>query len=73
MFLNYGASMSLGKGTTKEFFASEFSDLNLKDKRLNERMQKIFITLQNRLSSCIRRLFIDSKEARQAYDFFFQS
>jgi len=66
-------TISLGMGTSIEFFTDEFDTLNLKDKRLNKRAKNIFVTLQNKLGSCIRRLFIDSKEARQAYDFFFQS
>lgn len=66
-------TIALGSGTSVEFFSEEFNALNLKDKRLNERAKKVFVTLQNKLGSCIRRLFIDSKEARQAYDFFFQS
>jgi len=63
---------SLGMGTSAEFFSEEFEMLNLQDKRLNSRAQKIFMALQNRLTSCVRRIFIDSKDARQAYDFFFQ-
>lgn len=66
-------AIPLGSGTTVEFFSEEFNALHLKDKRLNERAKKILVTLQNKLGSCIRRLFIDAKEARQAYDFFFQS
>ncbi len=66
-------AISLGTGTSTEFFSEEFGGLNLKDKRLNARAKKIFITLQSKLGSCIRRLFISPKEARQAYDFFFQS
>lgn len=66
-------AIPLGSGTSVEFFSEEFNALNLKDKRLNERAKKVFVTLQNKLGSCIRRLFIDSKDARQAYDFFFQS
>lgn len=66
-------ALSLGSGTSEEFFGEEFASLNLKDKRLNERAQSIFVTLQSKLGSCIRRLFIAPKEARQAYDFFFQS
>ena len=61
---------SIGSGTTAEFIANEFNSLVLKDERLNKRAQDILTTLQRRLGSCIRRLFIDSREARQAYDFF---
>lgn len=66
-------AISLGMGTSVEFFSEEFCAIDLKDKRLNERAKKIFVTLQNKLGSCIRRLFISPKDARQAYDFFFQS
>jgi hypothetical protein len=66
-------TISLGMGTSVEFFSEEFCALNLKDKRLNARAKKIFVTLQSKLGSCIRRLFTSPKEARQAYDFFFQS
>jgi hypothetical protein len=62
--------LSLGEGTSIEFFTEEMKTLSLRDKRLNQRAKKIFVTLQNRLGSCIRRTFIDKKEARQAYDFF---
>ena len=60
----------LGTGTTEEFFQAEFSTLELKDKRLVNRAINIGVTLQKRLTSCIKRLFIDKKEMRQAYDFF---
>ena len=65
-------ALSLGSGTSVEFFGKELERLDLKDKRLNERAKKIFVTLQSKLGSCIRRLFISPQEARQAYDFFFQ-
>lgn len=61
---------SLGAGTTTEFVTEEFNELNLNDKRLNHRAQNILQTLQKRLGSCIRRVFIEASEARQAYDFF---
>lgn len=61
---------SLGAGTTTEFVTEEFKELNLNDKRLNHRAQNILQTLQKRLGSCIRRVFIEASEARQAYDFF---
>ena len=63
-------SNSMGSGTTAEFIANEFSSLSLKDKRLNKRAGSILSTLQRKLGSCIRRLFTDAQEARQAYDFF---
>ena len=61
---------SLGSGTTSEFIAEEFMELDLNDKRLNARAKFIFHKLQTKLGSCIRRLFTDFQEARQAYDFF---
>ena len=61
---------SIGYGTTEEFFTSEFNTLNLKDKRLDKRALRIFKSLQARLTSCIKRLFIEEKDMRQAYDFF---
>lgn len=64
---------SLGCGTTHEFIGEEFNSLNLGDKRLTNRAKGILHTLQIRLGSCIRRLFTEPKEARQAYDFFLQS
>jgi hypothetical protein len=63
-------SDSLGSGTTHEFIEKEFSSLDLKDKRLNERAKTILHTLQTKLGSCIRRLFSGFQDARQAYDFF---
>lgn len=61
---------TMGFGTTEEYFSKEFESLDLNDKRLNKRALKIFKSLQGRLTSCIRRLFIDEKDMRQAYDFF---
>jgi hypothetical protein len=61
---------SLGAGTTAEFVLEELKDLNLNDKRLNHRAKMILQTLQKKLGSCIRRLFVEASEARQAYDFF---
>ena len=63
-------SHALGDGSTIEFVSKEFSKLNLNDKRLNNRAKSILTTLQNKLGSTIRRLFLDKNEARQAYDFF---
>lgn len=63
----------LGAGTTTEFYQNEFKTLDLKDKRLNKRAHYIGECLQKRLTSCIKRLFINPKDMRQAYDFFFQS
>lgn len=61
----------LGQGTSEEFYKNEFKTLDLKDKRLNKRAMYIGEHLQKRLTSCIKRLFIDRKDMRQAYDFFF--
>ena len=61
---------TLGEGTATEFLAEEFSNLNLGDKRLNNRALVIFEAMQKNLTSCIRRLFTQRKDARQAYDFF---
>ena len=63
-------SYCLGSGTTSEFIAEEFKDLDLKDKRLNQRAKDILHTLQVKLGSCVRRLFTEHQKARQAYDFF---
>lgn len=61
---------SLGISTTDEFVLDEFRELDLNDSRLNKRAKSIFQTLQKKLGSCIRRVFIEPTEARQAYDFF---
>lgn len=42
----------------------------IRDKRLKARAICIFQALQKRLTICVRRLFLDAKESRQAYDFF---
>lgn len=63
-------TFSLGIGTTDEFIEQEFSNLRLKDKRLEKRAKNILSILQNKLGSCVRRLFLRQSEARQAYDFF---
>jgi len=63
-------AVSLGSGTTHEFIREEFNSLNLSDKRLTQRAKSILHTLQTKLGSCIRRLFTEPTEARQAYDFF---
>lgn len=65
--------MKLGDGNTEDFFYSEFSNLKLRDKRLKERAMTIFQALQKRLTICVRRLFLDENDARQAYDFFSNS
>jgi hypothetical protein len=61
---------SLGNGTAKEFVSKEFNSINLNDKRLDKRALTIYEYLQKNLTTCIRRLFADPKDARQAYDFF---
>jgi hypothetical protein len=65
-----GMAISLGSGTTHEFIGEEFNSLNLGDKRLTQRAKGILHTLQIKLGSCIRRLFTEPTQARQAYDFF---
>lgn len=62
--------MSMGSGTTEEFFSTEMEGLNLRDVRLKKRAMKLFLALQSRLTTCIRRMCLEPKEARQAYDFF---
>lgn len=61
---------SLGSSRTSDFIEEEFKSLDLRDKRLNQRAKDIFHQLQIKLGSCIRRLFTEFQEARQAYDFF---
>ena len=61
-----------GEGTAAEFYESEFKTLDLRDVRLNRRAKKIGESLQQRLTSCIKRLFVTPQDMRQAYDFFFQ-
>ena len=61
---------SLGSGSTLQFIDTEFHVLDLKDKRLKQQAKKILHAMQLRLGSCVRRVFSEFKEARQAYDFF---
>jgi Transposase Tn5 dimerisation domain/Transposase DNA-binding len=61
---------SMGMGTAVDFFKKEFEELDLKDKRLVKRAIGIFTALQSRLTTCVRRLFSQAQEMRQAYDFF---
>jgi hypothetical protein len=63
-------TISLGRGNTWEFWSKEFATLNLRDKRLNGRAIKVLHALQNKLTSCVRRLFNCRQDMRQAYDFF---
>jgi Transposase DNA-binding len=63
-------AISMGQGNTDEFIAKEFEMLDLKDKRLVNRAKKIFTALQTSLTSCIRRLFLNERDAHQAYHFF---
>ena len=58
------------KRDNEGFFLSEFESLDLHDKRLENRALKIFNALQSKLTTCIKRLFFDPKDMRQAYDFF---
>lgn len=62
--------LGLGDGTAEDFFVTEFCDLAIRDKRLKLRAIKLFQALQKRLTICVRRLFFDAKDSRQAYDFF---
>lgn len=62
--------VSLGHRATHDFFISEFKNLDLRDARLNKRALFIFETMHMRPTTCIRRLFHDNKNARQAYDFY---
>ena len=64
------SNYTLGSGTTSDFVDREYARLDLKDSRLNKRAKEILKVLQTRLGSCIRRVFTDKQEARQAYDFF---
>jgi transposase-like protein len=64
--------VNIGLGSTEEFVSKEFASLELKDKRLNKRAKTILKTLQNTLTTCVRRMSADSKDVRQTYDFFFQ-
>ena len=61
---------SLGSGTTNDFVNREYAKVDLKDARLNKRAREILEVLQKKLGSCIRRVFTNKQEARQAYDFF---
>lgn len=61
---------SLGAGSASDFVAREYEKLDLNDSRLNKRAKRILGRLQEKHGSCIRRVFIEAKEARQAYDFF---
>ena len=61
---------NLGSGTTCDFVNREYANIDLKDARLNKRAKDILKVLQTKLGSCIRRVFTDQREARQAYDFF---
>lgn len=64
------STYSLGSGTTSDFVDEEYANLDLKDARLNNRAKQILKVLQTKLGSCIRRVFTNEQEARQAYDFF---
>lgn len=52
------------------FFTTEFSTLDLKDKRLVKRAIEIGNTLFKSPGSCIQEVFRSKNEARCAYDFF---
>ena len=61
---------SFGEVSCHGFWLSEYSTLNLRDKRLNDRAKKILLSLSQSLTSCVRRFTGVAKDARQAYDFF---
>lgn len=63
-------AIGLGSGTTSEFFETEFSTLNLGDKRLNSRAKKLLCTMQRKLTTCVKRMHDCQKDMRQTYDFF---
>ena len=63
-------AISLGANCTQAFLRREFSTLDLRDKRLNERALKILQAQQETSTSCVRRLFHCTKDMRKAYDFF---
>lgn len=63
-------SLGLGEGSNKLFFKSEFESLVLKDQRLKSRALKIFTALMAKFTSCIKNLFDNPQDQRQAYDFF---
>jgi hypothetical protein len=65
--------MRIGSGSTEEFVTKEFELLELNDKRLNKRAKMLLETLQKTFTSCVRRMSTDTKDIRQAYDFFFKS
>ncbi|WP_367363966.1 IS4 family transposase [Candidatus Tisiphia endosymbiont of Nedyus quadrimaculatus] len=64
------SSVGLGEGSNKLFFESEFESLVLKDQRLKSRALKIFTALMAKFTSCIKNLFDNPQDQRQAYDFF---
>lgn len=64
------STYNLGSGTTCDFVDREYATIDLNDARLNKRAKDILQVLQTKLGSCIRRVFTDKREARQAYDFF---
>lgn len=61
---------SLGSGAASDFVSREYAQIDLKDTRLNKRAKDILTTLQKKQGSCIRRVFTNQHDARQAYDFF---
>ena len=53
-----------------QYFNNEFKDLDLNDKRLNNRAITIGNTLLHSPGSCIQEVFSSKEDARCAYDFF---
>ena len=51
------------------FFDQEFTNLDLRDKRLGERATTIGNSLIRSPGSCIQEVFVTKNDARCAYDF----
>jgi hypothetical protein len=66
-------SLGLGEGSNKLFFESEFESLVLKDQRLKPKALKIFTALMAKFTICIKNLFDNPQDQRQAYDSFVNS
>jgi len=62
--------LGIGSGTTEEFYSKELKGLSLGDKRLERRAFTIYRAQQSHYTTCVKRLFVEAKESRQAYDFF---
>lgn len=60
-------TLGIGAGTATEFVSSEFSNLQIRDRRLISRACNIMHAMQKKLSSCVRRLYNDTKEVNSNY------